>query len=1466
MGELHERVTARLLAAQKARDAGPLRTPEAADEAFALLREAAPDPEGTIDLDALWAVFWTFWLRHTGPYAADAARNIAVINGTFGFLHPRLPEHVVFPEPLRAAFDPADPLHDVRFAYLIAGAHGDLIGEPDIAEAERFAALERALAWSACAIGSLPPEHAGDVDLTLQAVGLQLARYQLAADPDGLIAAAEHGLVVCEALTGVDPADLDQTAAEAAVLAFGAVLDAARLLGVPSIAKAERLLALAPAGLLPPEAAQALRGVRELQERATSWPGQFGLLIGTTIAEAGVAEHDAARIACAVRRLRAALAATPADHPARPAVVAALAGALDAFARERGEAAEAEGAAAEAAELRAAGAGEVAEVEQQNLALQQAAWVATLSPVRAEAFALATEFPDNEITDERIARFRGLLADVPPEDPGRYLHVALLAALLGTRAAELRASDPARAAGPAAESAALGEQAAALAAGAGTAVTAVASGLFTVLAEGRYDMALPLAATLAAFTEPDGGFADPEMTRMISMLSRMADVRVDGQGSYDGDITIMRDLMGELTEDETVERAYLSAALGSALSARGSSTADPSSLDEVVSLLRFARTHAPEDSAATDRILAQALTILSALRFDPEAAREAAAVLAESARDGDGGGGGGAGGDGEGGPTGIAHVAFAAHTELHSALQNYILGHDQEQLDRARQVALRLKALAAEPGVREEAPELDLDLLADNYLNLLDGLGPGGGLLTGITGEQLDRCRAAFARCPPGHPGRVNAAMTLVRVLTMHALELRETDREQALRLVGEAGHCVDAMTPDVTQDWTDLMRYQVTLVAARVLGLPQLPAPPAHLAGDTGQDPADPADAMGAMAARMISGLFGAADLSAIGGITNADGLTVSPWYQAHHEIGRAAGALKGPEPRVDVALDHLEAAVELLPRVTDRGSDQQSAEHGLTSFDGDLRGITELVLLRIALRDTARRAEEFRSVLKAGGEPPALPAGLTPEGFRIAAGPDVDRAAEVLERGRGLLLSRRIEARADLGGLRAVHPEAADEFERLTDLLAGAGAESIGAVPERARLERLHASRALDELIGRIRELPEFGDFLRPLTAGQLRGLAADGPVVLLHQGPHYCHALVVTGESITALFLEPETAELAATARELRGAVDAINARGADRPSPVGLVAAAATARRSLSWTWHRIVRPVLDHLGIDGTTPAEGRAGWPRIWWVPTRAFNSLPLHAAQCTGADCAAVSSGDGSPEHPDRCGAALDLVVSSYAPGFQTLAYARSRAEHRGSGASDGAALLVAAPEEELPGVAGAARYAAELLRAPAPLIGAAATRAVVLDALAGTPWAHFGCHAAADPAEPSGARLHLPSGEQLSVLEICRARPDAARLAFLAACGTARSSERLSDEAIHITGAFLLAGFPAAVGTLWEIGSDHADHVTRDFYRRVTAVTAADTGPGASALALHHTVRALRRRIPDGPHVWAAYVHAGA
>ncbi|MGX1272772.1 CHAT domain-containing protein [Streptomyces phaeoluteigriseus] len=763
-----------------------------------------------------------------------------------------------------------------------------------------------------------------------------------------------------------------------------------------------------------------------------------------------------------------------------------------------------------------------------------------------------------------------------------------------------------------------------------------------------------------------------------------------------------------------------------------------------------------------------------------------------------------------------AEAFMAAHTELHNALQLYLFGQDPGQLDRAREIARGMRSLdggKARTGTRETGTPQNgtpgSDMVSDVYLDLLETVGPGGGPKQDVTDDLVDQCRRRYASAADPRT-RVLTAMTLMRVLSMRALVLRDTEPERARSLLAEAARLVDAVEPEAPAGWADSMRPFIAMTAIGVTGGGRLP-PVTSEQAPSGTPAAAPLPGiLDALMAPLRNRLAGVADPASI------RDPSMPVLFRAHGEIGAAAGALGRPEPRIDLALSHLEAAVDVLPGITDRGSDQRSAEHGLTQFEGDIRSIVELILTAVLVRDGSdrlrRHGEKLKEIVAAAerdGRPPeALPEPSAQR--RTVAGPDVDRATELLERGRGLLLSRRMEARADLGGLRSSHPELADEFERLTDLLAAEREPVAPGDAERDRLDKLRTSRALDGLVDRVRDRPGFDDFLRPLTAGQLRALAADGPVVVLNHARQLCHAVVVTERSITALTLEPDAEEVAGAARRLREAVDVINAQGASRSSPAELVGAGVEVRRTLSWAWHRIVRPVLSHVGAAESVPEGGP--WPRIWWVPTGAFHALPLHAAECTRPGC--VLQG---------CGAALDSVVSSYVPGFQTLAYARARVERRGP-AADGGALLVAAPEEELPGVAAATRYAAGLLGAGEPLIGAAATRDAVLAGLGTASWAHFGCHAATDPAAPSGALLHLPSGESLPVLDICRARPGTARLAFLAACGTARTSERLSDEAIHITSAFLLAGFPTAVGTLWEIDSTHADHVTRDFYRRAT------------------------------------------
>ncbi|MFT9821204.1 hypothetical protein, partial [Lysinibacillus sp. NPDC056185] len=348
MTALQKRVVARLVAAQNAQDPELLRGQDAVSDAMALLREVAPSPEEEIDLGAVAAVCWTFWFRHLGPEDPDAQQNLFIAVGTFGFLCPRVPGHVPLPPPLRDAFDPADPAHDARFSLVVSAVHADAaLSPPNLAEADRLATLEHALAWSDSALRQLPEDHWQFVELAAHARGLNVSRFQLAADPDALATAARHAATVCERLASIGQSALRPEVAQVAAVSLGTVMDAARLLGEPELAEAERLVASFPDGTPAPEAVEGLRLLRAAHAEPAEWPGQRDLQFGTIIADAGIREHDAGRIACAVLRLRAALAHTPAERPEHTLVITVLGQTLEALARERGD----DEAAREAAEL-----------------------------------------------------------------------------------------------------------------------------------------------------------------------------------------------------------------------------------------------------------------------------------------------------------------------------------------------------------------------------------------------------------------------------------------------------------------------------------------------------------------------------------------------------------------------------------------------------------------------------------------------------------------------------------------------------------------------------------------------------------------------------------------------------------------------------------------------------------------------------------------------------------------------------------------------------------------------------------------------------------------------------------------------------------------------------------------------------------------------------------------------------------
>lgn len=725
---------------------------------------------------------------------------------------------------------------------------------------------------------------------------------------------------------------------------------------------------------------------------------------------------------------------------------------------------------------------------------------------------------------------------------------------------------------------------------------------------------------------------------------------------------------------------------------------------------------------------------------------------------------------------------------------------DVTQIGKIAEMTQRLRDLAGQAGPQATAL---VESLADFVDIFVQGI--PGRLEAVLDGRSADARAALVARIrqqiealPADDPAREPFGGVLAIALASQAGS--ETDPARARELLAEAEHLVETVQvpPALAGAKEFLLRASLDHARARIEGAA---LPPHPLVKDQPDD-----------------WMLAASDYSeeAVLGMLRDQRI---PAYRRVTDGFAAAFRVLAYPSRVDQAMTYAETALEVLADVTDRGADQRSAELALSVY---VRG--------------------FPLTFVSGVLGKLLPG----PGADTAESERVDRAAMLLERSRGMLLARLMEGHVDLGDLHRVRPDLAREFERLTAQL-GAAPDALARLrpkdhppysgrEEWARLTKRRVSREYEELVTRIREQAGLADFLLAPSADRMRELAAEGPVVMLvypsvgvpGDAPTELapYAVVVTADRITPLRIASDSETIADMAARMRSALEVIYATGPDRPGPDDVIAAGQAFREILSWTWHTVVRPVLRVAGIGG--PAEGV--WPRIWWVPGGPFNALPLHAAECTLPECGL-----------NECGATLDLAVSSYVPGFRVLAHVRAAAAMRRATPRHRTLLVTASPTETT---------------ADTMLIGADATQEAVLAAIRNATHIYFGCHASSDPAEPSGSRLHLPSGQQLSVLEICRTRPRSAQLAFLAACGTSRTSQRLADESIHLSSAFLLTGFPEAVGTLWEINSTDAKLITKEFHRSSLP----------PARALHQAIRKFRNDHPHRPYTWASYVHAGA
>jgi tetratricopeptide (TPR) repeat protein len=513
--------------------------------------------------------------------------------------------------------------------------------------------------------------------------------------------------------------------------------------------------------------------------------------------------------------------------------------------------------------------------------------------------------------------------------------------------------------------------------------------------------------------------------------------------------------------------------------------------------------------------------------------------------------------------------------------------------------------------------------------------------------------------------------------------------------------------------------------------------------------------------------------------------------------------------------------------------------AAAGLGDTQGAASGFAAAVhLLDLVAWRGLRRGDQERQLGRFTGLAGAAAA------WAIQAG-HAERAVELLEQGRGVLLAQVLADRARQHDLFRDAPDLAeqlaavdDALERLpsaTDLLP---ADAGGPADQ---LEDL--SRHREQILALIRERPGYSGFLTTPSFEDLRFAAGSGPVVIINVSQYRCDGLIVTTAGVQVIPLTGLTG--ADVVRHAVAFLVALESLHREDLSYGEVQAAHNTITETLRWLWEAVASPLLPSL-LAACAP--GSPGRPRVWWCPTGPLTFLPLHAAGVHDADGDSV----------------LDHVMSSYVLTLRLLLRARERSrQHAGSGT---APVIVALPETPGQRPLPNADLEAKVVMARFPharlFRGAEATAGAVTGVLEGSPsLAHFACHGTQDVTDPSSGRLALHDGP-LGIAHVAGMRLQAAELAFLSACETSRGGIELVDEAITVAAAFQLAGYRHVVGTLWSISDELAPDVARHVYQLLThgGTTGLDTG--GTAAALDSAIRANR----EAPLLdWAPYIHLG-
>ncbi|KRQ16710.1 hypothetical protein AOQ71_04550 [Bradyrhizobium manausense] len=393
-------------------------------------------------------------------------------------------------------------------------------------------------------------------------------------------------------------------------------------------------------------------------------------------------------------------------------------------------------------------------------------------------------------------------------------------------------------------------------------------------------------------------------------------------------------------------------------------------------------------------------------------------------------------------------------------------------------------------------------------------------------------------------------------------------------------------------------------------------------------------------------------------------------------------------------------------------------------------------------------------------------------------------------LERGRARIFTEALSRNnQDLTKLKLQQPALYEEYVQLDVEYDRVIAETEATKEHQLEVLRL-ARQKLDEIVEKIRALPDYNTFLSPTTFADIVAAAADTPLVYLSTtGVGGIAAIVRENQidDISIVWLPQLTEEIFRLKISASSEIHVYFAsyeKCKKIPDDSEAFDSWRVAIDSLcSWLWGAVVGPVLEE--IDGA---------PQLTVIPTGLLSMLPFHAAWATD---------------PVKGRLYADSRVRiGYATNARSLRLTSPRV---GCHEPLDTLIVVSDPRPtSLPPLKAAeseAEIASLAFNKVVRLDGERATRFNVIAALNDSAVAHFACHGKAYPETPLKSGLLLANDECLSVQDFLTLNLTRSRLAILSACETGLIGWQLPNEVVGLPSALSEAGFLGVVASLWEV-----------------------------------------------------------